>query len=51
MKYQQKNGYLIKKGHPSFCFNYQGIKILSIPEVLNRILLNRMKDAVDPTSL
>ena len=47
-----KEGYLIKlpkKGDLSSCSNYRGITLLSIPgKVFNRILLNRMKDAVDP---
>ena len=47
-----KEGYLIKlpkKGDLSQCLNYRGITLLSIPgKVFNRILLNRMKDAVDP---
>lgn len=47
-----KEGYLIKlpkKGDLSSCANYRGITLLSIPgKVFNRILLNRIKDAVDP---
>lgn len=47
-----KEGYLIKlpkKGDLSSCSNYRGITLLSIPgKVFNRILLNRVKDAVDP---
>jgi hypothetical protein len=47
-----KEVYLIKlpkKGDLSSCSNYRGITLLSIPgKVFNRILLNRMKDAVDP---
>ena len=47
-----KEGYLIKlpkKGDLSSCSNYRGITLLSIPgKVFNRVLLNRMKDAVDP---
>ncbi|KAL6490141.1 hypothetical protein MHYP_G00004860 [Metynnis hypsauchen] len=47
-----KEGYLIKlpkKGDLSSCSIYRGIMLLSIPgKVFNRILLNRMKDAVDP---
>ena len=46
-----KEGYLIKlpkKGDLSCCPNYRGITLLSIPgKVSNRVLLNRMKDAVD----
>ena len=46
-----KEGYLAKlpkKGDLSQCGNYRGITLLSIPgKVFNRILLNRMKDAVD----
>ncbi|VDO63221.1 unnamed protein product [Schistosoma margrebowiei] len=37
-----------KKGDLSKCENYRGITLLSIPgKVFNRVLLNRMKDAVD----
>ena len=47
-----KEGYLIKipkKGDLSNCSNYRGITLLSIPgKVFNRVLLNRMKKAVDP---
>ena len=47
-----KEGYLIKlpkKGDLSSCSNYRGITLLSIPgKVFNRVLLNRMKDVVDP---
>ena len=47
-----KEGYLVKlpkKGDRSSCSNYRGITLMSIPgKVFNRILLNRMKDAVDP---
>ncbi|KAJ8342710.1 hypothetical protein SKAU_G00326380 [Synaphobranchus kaupii] len=47
-----KEGYLIKllkKGDLSSCSNYKGITLLSIPgKTFNRVLLNRMKDAVDP---
>ena len=47
-----KEGYLIKlpkKGDLSNCSNYRGITLLSIPgKVFYRILLNRMKDVVDP---
>ena len=46
-----KEGYLIKltkKGDLSNCANYRGITLLSVPgKVFSRILLNRMKDAVD----
>ena len=46
-----KEGYLIKipkKGDLSKCENYRGISLLSVPgKVFNRVLLNRMKDAVD----
>ncbi|XP_052253125.1 uncharacterized protein LOC127859659 [Dreissena polymorpha] len=51
-KFQQKEGNLIKlpkKGDLSSCSNYQRITLLSVPgKVFNRILLNRMKDSVDP---
>ncbi|VDP23714.1 unnamed protein product [Schistosoma margrebowiei] len=44
-------GHLVKipkKGDLSKCENYRGITLLSIPgKVFNRVLLNRMKDAVD----
>ncbi|KAK7095834.1 hypothetical protein V1264_005198 [Littorina saxatilis] len=47
-----KEGYLIKlpkKGDLSACSNYRGITLLSIPgKVFNRVLLNRLKDAVNP---
>ena len=47
-----KEGYLIKlpkKGNLSSCSNYRGITLLSVPgKVFNRILLDRMKDVVDP---
>ena len=47
-----KEEYLIKlpkKGDLSSCSNYRGITLLSIPgTVFNRVLLNRMKDVVDP---
>ncbi len=47
-----KEGYLIKipkKGNLSSCSNYRGISLLSIPgKVFKRILLERMKDVVDP---
>ncbi|KAL3872436.1 hypothetical protein ACJMK2_040364 [Sinanodonta woodiana] len=47
-----REGYLVKipkKGDLSSCSNYRGITLLSIPgKVFNRILLNRMKEAVDP---
>ena len=46
-----KEGYLIKlpkKGNLSSCSNYRGITLLSIPgKVFSRILLDKMKDAVD----
>ncbi|VDP80753.1 unnamed protein product [Schistosoma curassoni] len=46
-----KEGYLIKiskKGDPSKCGNYRAITILSVPgKVFNRVLWNRMEDAVD----
>ncbi|VDO89513.1 unnamed protein product [Schistosoma margrebowiei] len=46
-----KEGHLIKipkKGDLSKCENYRGITLLSISgKVFNRVLLNRMKDAVD----
>ncbi|VDP78327.1 unnamed protein product [Schistosoma curassoni] len=46
-----KEGHLIKipkKGDLSKCENYGGIILLSVPgKVFNRVLLNRMKDAVD----
>jgi len=47
-----KEGYLIKipkKGDLSNCSNYRGITLLSVPgKVFNRVLLERMKEAVDP---
>ncbi|XP_052215965.1 hemicentin-2-like [Dreissena polymorpha] len=50
-KKSQQSGYLIKllkKGDFSFCSNLRGITLLSIPgKVFKRILLKRMKDAVD----
>ena len=49
---QWKEGIIIKlpkKGDLRDCINYRGIMLLSTPgKVLNRILLERMKDAVDP---
>ena len=46
-----KEGHIIKlpkKGDLSNCDNYRGITLLSIPgKIFNRILLERMKDAVD----
>ncbi|CAH8530029.1 unnamed protein product [Schistosoma rodhaini] len=46
-----KEGYLIKipkKGDLSKCENYRGISLLSVlGNVFNRVLLNRMKDAID----
>ncbi|VDP31808.1 unnamed protein product, partial [Schistosoma curassoni] len=39
---------IAKKGDLSKCENYRGITLLSIPgKVFNRLLLNRMKGAVD----
>jgi hypothetical protein len=39
---------LLKKGDLKDCNNYHGIMLLSVPgKVLNRILLERMKDTVD----
>ena len=47
-----KEGYIIKllkKGDLSSCSNYRGITLLSIPgNMFNRVLLNRIKDAIDP---
>jgi hypothetical protein len=47
-----KEGHLIKlpkKGDLSNCNNYRGITLLSVPgKVFNRVLLNRMKNIVDP---
>ena len=49
---QWKEGIIIKlpkKGDLRDCSNYRGIMLLSTPgKVLNRILLERMKEAVDP---
>ena len=49
---QRKEGIIIKlpkKGDLRDCSNYRGIMLLSAPgKVLNRILLERMKEAVDP---
>ncbi|XP_019625431.1 PREDICTED: uncharacterized protein LOC109470794 [Branchiostoma belcheri] len=46
-----KEGILIKppkKGDMGDCSNYRGIMLLSVPgKVLNRVLLERMKEAVD----
>lgn len=46
-----KEGYLIKipkKGDLSNCANYRGITLLSVSgKIFNRVLLDRMKDAVD----
>ncbi|VDP23871.1 unnamed protein product [Schistosoma margrebowiei] len=46
-----KEGHLVKitkEGDLSKCENYRGITLLSVPgKVFNRVLLNRMKDAVD----
>lgn len=46
-----KEGYLIKipkKGDLSNCANYRGITLLSVPgKIFNRVILDRMKDAVD----
>ncbi|VDP46378.1 unnamed protein product [Schistosoma margrebowiei] len=46
-----KEGHLVKipkKGYLSKCENNRDITLLSIPgKVFNRVLLNRMKDAVD----
>ncbi|GFR77513.1 reverse transcriptase SR3-right [Elysia marginata] len=40
---------LPKKGDLSNCNNYRGIMLLSVPgKVLNRIILKRLKEAVDP---
>ena len=40
---------LPKKGDLADCSNYRGIMLLSVPgKVLNRVLLERMKEAVDP---
>ena len=47
-----KEGIIIKlpkKGDLRDCSNYRGIMLLSTPgKVLNRVLLERMKEAVDP---
>ena len=47
-----KKGILIKlptKGDLGNCNNYRGITLLSIPgKVFNRIILNKLKDIVDP---
>ena len=47
-----KRGILIKlpkKGDLGNCNNYRGITLLSIPgKVFNRIILNKLKDIVDP---
>jgi len=47
-----KEGNLIKlpkKGDLSSCSNYRGITLLSTPgKIFNRVLLNRIKDAVNP---
>ena len=49
---QWKEGIVIKlpkKGDLRVCNNYRGIMLLSVPgKVLNRVLLERMKEAVDP---
>nr|KAG5712781.1 hypothetical protein BaRGS_007378 [Batillaria attramentaria] len=49
---QWKEGIIIKlpkKGDLRDCSNYRGIMLLSVPgKVLNRILLERMREAVDP---
>jgi hypothetical protein len=46
-----KDGHIIKlpkKGDLSSCENYRGITLLSVPgKVFNRVLLDRMRDAVD----
>ena len=48
-----KDGHLIKlpkKGDLSYCGNYRGITLLSIPgKVFSRILLERMKATIDET--
>ena len=50
-----KEGYPIKlpkESDLSSCSNYRGITLLSIPgKVFNQVLLNRMKDAIDPQLL
>ena len=47
-----QEGYIIKlpkKGDLRDCSNYRGIMLLSVPgKVLNKVLLERMKEAVDP---
>ncbi|KAL1276316.1 hypothetical protein QQF64_035939 [Cirrhinus molitorella] len=47
----KKDGHIIKlpkKGDLSNCENYRGITLLSVPgKIFNRILLERMRDAVD----
>lgn len=47
-----EEGYLIKlpkKGDLSSCSNYRGITLLSIMgKVFNQVLLNWMKDTIDP---
>ena len=47
-----KEGIIIKlpkKGDLRDCNNYRGIMLLSVPgKILNRIFLERMKEAVDP---
>ena len=49
---QWKEGIVIKlpkKGDLRDCNNYRGIMLLSVPsKVLNRVLLERMREAVDP---
>ena len=51
MPAEWKKGYLIKlpkNDDLSQCSNYRGITLLSVPgKVSNRVLLNRLKDAVD----
>ena len=46
-----KDGHIVKlpkKGDLSRCENYRGVTLMSVPgKVFNRILLERMKDAVD----
>ena len=48
-----KEGHIIKlpkKGDLSNCDNYRGITLLSIPgKIFNRVLLERMNDAVEET--